>query len=71
MDMNMYDDELEEPTGNVDVCPSCGILLNGIEELLTVGCNDPMGCGAYLIENEEDCEENEEDYGIDELNFDN
>lgn len=66
----MYDDDTDESTGGVDVCPSCGTLLDGIEEP-TVGCNDPMGCGAYLSDDEEEYEEDEDDYGVEELDFDN
>ncbi len=60
----IYDDELNENASAVDVCPSCGALIDTVEEL-TEGCNDPMGCGAFL-----DVDDEEED-GLEELNFDN
>jgi hypothetical protein len=61
-------DDLEvSKTG--DLCPSCGILLS---QIATVGCNDPFGCAIIEDEEIEDflLDEDEEDMGIEELNFD-
>jgi len=53
-------------TGNL--CPSCGIILT---QGPTTGCNDPFGC--VTLDEEEEVlffEEDEDDMGVDELNFD-
>lgn len=52
-----------------DLCPSCGILLT---QTPTVGCSDPEGCAAAEVEELTPffIEEDEEDMGVDELNFD-
>lgn len=62
-----FNDELEGTT-TIDVCPSCGALLNGFAELGD-GCNDPLGCGNFDEEAHE--EDTEDDYGVEELDFDN
>lgn len=63
----VFNDDLDNlETHTVDMCPSCGILLDEWREL-TAGCNDHLGCGAFLDEEED---EEEEDCGIEELNFD-
>lgn len=60
-------DETEVGAKTSDVCPSCGAIL-GAGEAVTEGCNDPMGCG-LLLEDEEYFDE-EEDEELQELNFD-
>lgn len=63
--MEMDFDEIDNETGTIDVCPSCGILL--AHSLTTDGCNDPMGCGDF---DDTEYEEDEEEDGLEELNFD-
>lgn len=62
----MEDLEMFE-TNTGDLCPSCGILLT---QGPTLGCSDPFGCDTLDEEELFIEEEDEEDMGVDELNFD-
>jgi hypothetical protein len=69
-----FDDEFDDglDSGSVDVCPTCGTLLDGIEEP-GVDCSDPMGCGAYVEDYSDEgyADDEDDDYGLEELDFDN
>lgn len=67
MTLNDY----SSPSGDVDVCPACGILL--VNGNITDGCSDPSGCGYFMsddyVEEDKEIDEDEEESLLEELDF--